>query len=972
MILGISILFQLASAVLALRLIPRIGKRKAWVLISGAIFLMAFHHCILFTRAPSLEMLMTADWAAEWVSLITSVLMLAGVALLGPVFEAFARSSRKLQETEEKYCGIFEESGDGIFVRGPSGRFIDVNPAALDLFGYARDEMLGMRVSEICAGPEDTISFERATEQQVPGKSHEMRLRGKDGTEIYALITSSVMPGRDGAPSGYRSIVRDITLRKRMEEELRKNNEILSAVLTTSPVGISLVRERETCWANDAFCQVLGRTQDEMLGRNTLGFYLDVAEYERVGRELYRSGNGSDYGEVDTRLVRKDGRVLDCHLRSRSLDPADSSKGQIVAVMDISERKRVEDALRQSEGMFRALTETAASSVFIVQGDRFQYVNPAMEGLTGYSHDELLALEFWQVAHPDYQSVVRDRGYKRLLTKEGPSRYEIKILCKNGREKWVDFSATYIELAGKPGVLGTAFDITERKAVEEALRQSEERYRCFFHEDLAGAYISTVDGRLVACNPAFARIFGFPSIEDALRCNLRDIYPDSDGRDEFMALLAKEGKLEHHEKELRRIDKKPIHVIENSVGTFSDQGELIEIKGYLFDKTDMKELTEQLRQSQKMEAIGRLAGGIAHDFNNLLTAITGYAELLMAELEPRSPLLSRVEQIKRAGDRAALLTQQLLAFSRKQMLRPEVLDFNVVLADMEQMLRRLIGEDIELIMEPGDGPMRVKADRGQIEQVVMNLVVNARDAMPDGGMLTIEAKCVGLDQTYAHSHLVIQPGPYVMLAISDTGIGMDDETSSLIFEPFFTTKEPDKGTGLGLAMVYGIVKQSGGSIWVYSEVGRGTTFKIYLPRVMDQVERTMTEEPNPAALEGSETILLVEDDDGVRELLCEVLGSHGYVVLEAGNGQDAMQICGTYKDPIHMMITDVVMPRMNGCDLAARVTVSRPETKVVFMSGYTDRGVINHGVLQPGAEFLQKPFNVDTLIRKVRNILDSH
>ena len=971
LILAISILLQITSSVLALRLIPVTGKRRAWVLISAAIFLMAIRRCITLVQVSSGSATAPLDWSAEWVAFITSVFMVVGIALIGPLFRSIASASRDVRESEERYRKLFEESGDAIYVRGKEGRFLDVNRAGLELFGFGREEMIGMDVSEIYAVGEDRTEFETLIEKEGSVRGYEMRFRRKDGTEIQALVTSTVIRDRDGTSVGYRGIIRDITLRKQMEEELKKKNEILGAILSASPMGIALVRDRVCCWANETMGRMMNCTGDALLGKDPRSLYVNADEYERVGRELYHAGNGSEYGAVDTQLVREGGTLLDCHLRSRSLDVSDPSKGQIIAVLDISERKRAESALRQNEAMFRALTETAASAIFIVQRERFQYVNPATGVITGYSPDEMLAMEFWRIVHPDFRTIVQKRAYSRLSGEEAPSRYELKIICKNGDERWIDVTAAYIEFLGEPGILGTAFDITEHKMAEEALLRSEKRYRRFFDEDLAGAYISSPDGRLLACNPAFARIFGFSSVEDALRCNLGDLYPDPEGRRAFIRLLERQGNLQQHEKELRRVDGKPVHAVENAVGTFTEEGELIEIKGYLFDNTEVKQLSEQLRQSQKMEAIGRLAGGIAHDFNNLLTAITGYAELLLASVDPLGPLRSKVEQIHKAADRAASLTQQLLAFSRKQMLRPEVLDVNLVVADMELMLNRLIGEDIELTMELERGPMRVKADRGQIEQVIMNLVVNARDAMPRGGTLSIETSDVELSRSYAHSHLVVQPGPYIMLAISDSGVGMDEETRSLIFEPFFTTKGADKGTGLGLATVYGIVKQSGGSIWVYSEPGKGTTFKIYFPRILEASETAVSERETLGDLHGSEAILLVEDDAGVRELLSETLKSYGYVVMEASNGGDAIRISIECGIPLHLMITDVVMPGIGGCELAARVADLRPEIKVLYISGYTDRGVIKNGIVQPGAEFLQKPFGPETLISKVRDVLDS-
>jgi two-component system cell cycle sensor histidine kinase/response regulator CckA len=388
-------------------------------------------------------------------------------------------------------------------------------------------------------------------------------------------------------------------------------------------------------------------------------------------------------------------------------------------------------------------------------------------------------------------------------------------------------------------------------------------------------------------------------------------------------------------------------------------------------RAERKQMQEQLRLSQKMEAVGQLAGGIAHDFNNMLTAILGYADLLTNEVGKGSPLLESIGEIRKAGERAASLTRQLLAFSRRQVLEPKVLDLNALVENLENMLRRLIGEDVELVtvLDPGIG--RVRADAGQLEQVIVNLAVNARDAMPKGGTLTIETKDVELDEAYAREHISVRPGRYVMLAVSDIGLGMSVETKSHMFEPFFTTKGKGKGTGLGLATVYGIVKQSGGYVWVYSELDLGTSFKIYLPRVEEAAEAEGARRLAEHATGGSETVLLVEDEQSVRTLVRRILESYGYTVIEASGAAQALEAARRWEGPIHLILTDVVMPEMGGSELAPRVAELRPDVRVIFMSGYTDDAILRQGLIAEGGHFLQKPFTPEVLARKVREVLNS-
>jgi two-component system, cell cycle sensor histidine kinase and response regulator CckA len=505
------------------------------------------------------------------------------------------------------------------------------------------------------------------------------------------------------------------------------------------------------------------------------------------------------------------------------------------------------------------------------------------------------------------------------------------------------------------------------------LEASEQRYRALFELSPLPMWVYDPETLAIqAVNAAAVEHYGYAR-DELLAMTLKDIRPAEEiprllGVDRSVPGRRAAGLWKHRKKDGSLIDV-DVYTHEVVLG-----GQPLRL-AVLRDVTEQRMLEEQFRQAQKMEAIGRMAAGIAHDFNNLLTVIVGYSELISKQVGKHGPFSQELAEIRKAGERAGGLTRQLLAFSRKQVLMPEVLDLNAVVIDLEDILRRVLGEDLELraVLDPGLG--HVKADPSQVEQVIMNLAVNARDAMPEGGRLTLETRNVELDEDYAREHATVQPGSYVMLAVSDTGTGMDETTRSRIFEPFYTTKEPGKGTGLGLSTTYGIVKQSGGSIWVYSELGRGTTFKIYLPRVDEPLAPAREPETRDAPAGGAqraagyETVLIAEDDDAIRLLARLALERHGYSVLMAKDGAEALEVTRGHRGPIHVLVTDMLMPGMNGTELAAQVTALRPGLKVLFVSGYAEGTVMGEGEMAERSAFLEKPFTTEALARKVRQLL---
>ena len=525
-----------------------------------------------------------------------------------------------------------------------------------------------------------------------------------------------------------------------------------------------------------------------------------------------------------------------------------------------------------------------------------------------------------------------------------------------------------------PSAVARALDLTrartEHARAEDARRHSEEQYRTLVEGVRDVIFALTPDGAIAALNPAFEAITGWTR-DEWLGKPFEGLVHPADVH-EALELFGRVLRGEPRPASQFRVRTRQgdARVVEFSASAQLRDGRLVGILGIGRDATERVLLEQQLRQAQKMEAVGRLAGGIAHDFNNILTAITGYVDLLLEDLPPGDPRRNDAQEVRKAADRAAGLTRQLLAFSRQQVLQPRVVGLNGLVTDIEKMLRRLLGEDIDLATRLDPTLGAVKADPGQLEQVIMNLAVNARDAMPQGGKLTIETANAELDESYAREHFPATPGRYVLLAVSDTGVGMTPDVQAHLFEPFFTTKERGKGTGLGLATVYGIVKQSGGFIWVYTEPGRGSSFKVYLPRVDESVQpREAT--AGAGAKRGTETVLLAEDEAPVRAVARHVLERHGYNVLEAPSAEAALDLARRYSGDIHVLLTDVVMPGLSGPDLARQLVVLRPAVRVIYMSGYTDDAITRHGVLEPGLAYVQKPFTPEAIARKVREVLDA-
>jgi PAS domain S-box-containing protein len=635
-----------------------------------------------------------------------------------------------------------------------------------------------------------------------------------------------------------------------------------------------------------------------------------------------------------------------------------------------AEKARAESALRRSEANLRAIFNTSLQAFVLLDGDgTVLALNP-----TAREWGRLLAAR--ELKEGDsIHGFIPDAAASFAAALAGEARsLERSLRGVDGIDRW--YETTHAPVVDERGVvIGVclnARDVSERKRSEQALRESEARYRDLFENASDLVCTTSLDGRFLYMNPAWCAAMGYRD-EDLTTRRFSDlVHPDS--RDRYFDVVARAAAGEsvgHVELVLVTAQNVPLTLEGNLSCTSSDGGASL-LRGIYRDVTERKRVEDQLRRAERMQAAGRLAGGVAHEVNNMMTGVIGFSEFLLRGLDPGDPRRDEVSEIIKAGTRAADVTRQLLAFTRQQFLRPEVFPVNSVVRGLEPMLRRSLGEDhrFDLALAPDAGEIR--ADRGQLEQVLVNLILNARDAMAASGRVTIATSVAALDESYAQRHdgIGIPLGEYVQLSVSDTGVGMDRETQARIFEPFFTTKPVGQGTGLGLSTVYGIVKQSDGFVWVYSEPGLGTTFKVYLPRVGSELARAAEVERAPAAEGGTETVLIVEDEELVRTLASRALREHGYTVIEARHGGEALRQLQSRPSGVDLVITDVVMPEMGGRELGRRLKVMRPSLPVLFMSGYTGEDVIQRGLMDADAPFQQKPFAPDGLARKVRQMLD--
>jgi PAS domain S-box-containing protein len=719
---------------------------------------------------------------------------------------------------------------------------------------------------------------------------------------------------------------------------------------------------------------VLGYSREEFIGKTV--FDLVAPEHHELSRRMMEQklavGSSTHY-TIDA--ITKTGARVPLEISTAVIYDEGTPLAIQGIARDVTERQRAAKELSDREHLFRTIIERSSDILAIIDRDTtIKYLSPSFETVLGHNIAAAMEKPGLQLAHPDDVQLSAGMISKLITENLEFINYEVRVRDADGQYHYMDIRAR--NLLNDPIIQGIAIDcrdITERKLHEQALRESEERFRKVIETSGEGIAMRGANGYLTFANERFAEMLGYRAhdlvgkhVDEIIAPEYKKMLRDSLERRKVS------GRAETMDMQFLRKDGTRVDAILAASPMFDEHGAFTGSLGMITDITERKRLEAQLRQSQKIEAVGRLAGGVAHDFNNLLTAIRGHVELLLSEVPEESPVRTDIEEVRKAADRAASLTQQLLAFSRKQMLQPVVLEFDSVVRDMESLLRRFISADTVLIMQLQADGARVRADRSQIEQVLLNLIVNARDAMPEGGEVRVRTEAFEVTDEFARTNPGSVPGEYVKLRVTDTGLGMDQQTLSHVFEPFFTTKDVGKGTGLGLATVYGVVKQSGGYIRVSSQLGQGSTFEIFLPRVRDPLHEHR--EPAPARTEkvAGETILVAEDEDAVRSLTCRILRKRGYHVLEARDGREAVQVAQEYQGDIRLLVTDVIMPNVGGRELSESIARIKPDVRVLFMSGYTDDQLLQRGVLQSGSgNFLEKPFTPDALANKVREVLES-
>ena len=895
-----------------------------------------------------------------------------------------------LRQSEERYRTILESIEDAYYEVDLKGNLTFFNDSLCRIVGYSRPELLGMNYRQY-TNPEDSnrifLAFNTVYKTREPIKGVSWPIIRKDGGKRYIETSISMKKNGFGRPVGFLGINRDITERQRMEAELIKIRDFVENV---EDGCMEFDLKGNVTFCNNAFIKLTGYDPDEYNDLSHWGRQPSRAEGERIFsiyNEVYRTGIPAR--SVEQEILHKDGRVRTWDVSiSLIRDKSGTPAGFRSIGRDITERKRIEAKLKQTALDLEELAlilHRSPSIAFLWRANKEWTVDFVSENVAifGYTSDDFKSgrISYGRFVHPeDIDRIVEE--YEEYAAQEcGEFTQEYRIITKSGETRWVDdrTSARRNEQGTITHFQGIITDITDRKSMEEALRRSEERYRTILDEMADGYFEVDLAGNYSFVNDANCRLLGYPR-EELIGKSFRDQVL----KDDLPFLYQVFNSIYTTGNPVRGFTYRAVHK-DGSIGigeiaafpVRNEKGDIVGFRGIAQNITDRRraeeekaKLQDQLLQAQKMESIGRLAGGVAHDFNNMLNVIIGRTEMAVQQSGTANPLNIHLTEIRKAAERSANMTRQLLAFARKQTVSPRVLDLNETVESMLRMLRQLMGEDIHLAWLPGTNLWPVKIDPSQVDQILANLCVNARDAITGVGKVSIETANATVDKIYCDHHTGCVPGDYAMLSVTDNGCGMSKDVLEKLFEPYFTTKGVGKGTGLGLATIYGIIKQNNGFINVYSEPGQGTTFKIYLQRHAGRTEQTEEEDRQEPNYGGNETILIVEDEPSILSMCQIILESQGYRVMVAGTPREALDLTEEHAGQIDLLITDVIMPEMNGRDLARKIILRYPDLSCLFMSGYPANVIAHHGVLEEGVHFLQKPFSAKNLAERVRAALD--
>ena len=924
--------------------------------------------------------------------------------------EELRRAQSELAATRARYFDLYELAPVGYLIISEKGIIQEANLTLATLLGVARSALVNQPITRFIHKPDQDIYYLHRRRLFGTGEPQvcEIQMVRKDGAPFWMRMEAVTATAPDGTLVS-RVALGDITERKRAEDALREQLDFSESLIETAQTIILVLDPQGRIVRFNRYMEKLtGYNLDEVKGKDWFETFIKPENGNTVKSVFQRTVDDIQTSGTVNPIITKDGRTILVEWNNKTLKDKDGSTVGVLAIgQDITERKaaeaeqqrlleqverdrrallstledqrRTEETLRESEARFRRAVTGAPFPIMIHAEDgQVVTINTPWTRLTGYEHSDIPTIADWtRKAYGTQMDPVR-ADIDGLYALDGPkAEDEYAITTSSGDSRIWDFSSAPIGQLpdGRRLVISMAMDVTERKRAEAALRAERELLRTLIDSMPDYIYAKDAQGRFTVANVAVAQGMGGTTPEGLVGKTDAGFYPPELAAqyraDEEQVLRSGQALLNREEQVITAAGEWR-WLLSSKVPLRDHVGEVVGLVGTGRDITEHKQLEAQLRQAQKMEAVGQLAGGVAHDFNNMLSAIIGYAEFALAQLDASDPVHADVRIICEAAQRSANLTRQLLAFARRQVIAPRVLDLNETIESLLKMLRRLIGEDIDLAWLPCGRLWPVMMDPGQVDQILANLCVNARDAIGGVGKMTIETGHAVLDRAYCDAHAEAIPGEYVLLAVSDDGHGMDQETMGRLFEPFFTTKPVGQGTGLGLATVYGIVKQNNGHINVYSEPGKGTTFRIYLPRHVDvsQAEEEARPEAATAPRRGHETILLVEDEPTVLGVGTRILEGAGYTVLAAGSPGEALRLAGEHNGEIHLLITDVVMPEMSGKELAERLSAGRPAIKCLFMSGYTANVIAHQGVLDEGVEFVQKPFTNDQLAAKVRQVLD--